>query len=64
MLSDVHAQPLVLLETGLAGIIGADNMTGNPDSARNRACDLLGLPRVETRAGFPPTVARERIRPD
>lgn len=43
-------------------MIGHENLTGDLDHALNRARDLLGLPRLERKAAFPPTVARERTR--
>ena len=61
LLSGVHAQPLITLETsGLYYKIGEDNLHGNIDAALNRARLLLGLPEVPLPSPFIATVEREK----
>lgn len=60
ILAEIHAQPLIAIERdGLLEEIGEDNVTGNIDDALNRARENLGLEKIERKAPFVPTVARE-----
>jgi len=61
ILSDVHAQPIVALQRShLWSTIGEQNVTGNLDTALQRAREIMGLPITELSEEFPPTVAREK----
>jgi SulP family sulfate permease len=63
LISDIHTQPLYALEqSGLAEVIGRDNLFGNIDDALNRAREILGVPKEASPVPFVPTVARERDR--
>ncbi|MBX7246275.1 MAG: sulfate permease [Candidatus Sumerlaeaceae bacterium] len=65
LLSDVHAQPVVaLMKSDLWREIGESNITGNIDSALDRARELLHLPAVEHTVPFIPTVEREKDKTD
>jgi sulfate permease, SulP family len=60
LLSDVHAQPMIVLgRSGLLDQVGDDNLFGNLDDALNRAREYLGLPAVPKPSWAVPTVLRE-----
>ncbi len=60
LLAGVHAQPLfALTNSDLVEEIGADNLFANLHDALNSARRTLGLPEVERKGQFIPTVARE-----
>jgi SulP family sulfate permease len=63
ILSGVHHNPyMVMLRTGLAELIGEENILGNIDDALDRAREILGIEKVGRPINFVPTTERDMLR--
>ena len=61
VLSDVHTQPLIVLEqSGLLKVIGEQNVLGNFGDSLDSERDILGLPKLGRPTDFKPTVKRDK----